>query len=131
MLLTFNVPFWDRAATFALETAAETGAELLVCDGVPIAAGQVASIATRYYDDTGGAEASAALARAATARGVRVRQFLFHHPRPVRAALEVARDRQVGLLVFGPDPGRYGRWRWRRAARKVRQGAPCLVWTGE
>ena len=34
----------------------------------------------------------------------------------------------VGLIVFGPDRGRFGRWRFRRAARRLRSSAGCLVW---
>jgi hypothetical protein len=49
----------------------------------------------------------------------------------VRALLELATERQVGLLVFGPDQDRIPRHRFRRAARTVRKYAPCLVWTAE
>jgi hypothetical protein len=42
--------------------------------------------------------------------------------------LEIAAERQVGLLVFGPDRGRLPRHRFWWAARAVRNEAPCLVW---
>jgi hypothetical protein len=46
----------------------------------------------------------------------------------VRALLELAAEREAGLLVFGPDLGRTRRRRFRAAARQVRRDAGCLVW---
>jgi hypothetical protein len=48
--------------------------------------------------------------------------------RPVRALLELAHERDPGLLVFGPDLARTSRRRFRRAARLIRRDAGCLVW---
>ena len=48
--------------------------------------------------------------------------------RPVRALLEVVSERDAGLLVFGPHLERVKRWRFRRAAKRVRREAGCLVW---
>jgi hypothetical protein len=42
--------------------------------------------------------------------------------------LELASERRVGLLVFGPDPAGLPRRRYRAAARAVRRDASCLVW---
>ena len=47
MLLTLNTPLDPAAVRFAIETALETGAELLVCDAVPLAVGQPTSSAVR------------------------------------------------------------------------------------
>jgi hypothetical protein len=44
------------------------------------------------------------------------------------ALLEVVRERDAGLLVFGPKLGAFGRWRFRRAVRRIRREADCLVW---
>ena len=44
------------------------------------------------------------------------------------ALLELAAERDVGLLVFGPDLSLTPRRRFRRAARRVRRDASCLVW---
>ena len=74
MLLTLNTPLDPAAVRFAIETALETGAELLVCDAVPLA---------------------------------------------------------VGLLVFGADRRRLGRWRFRMAVRRLRRDVTCLVWLNE
>ena len=36
MLVTLNVPYDEAAVEFAIETAASTGAELWVCDAIPL-----------------------------------------------------------------------------------------------
>ena len=46
----------------------------------------------------------------------------------VPALLEVLHERDAGLLVFGPDLGRFGRLRFRATARRLRRQAECLVW---
>jgi hypothetical protein len=46
----------------------------------------------------------------------------------VTALLELVQERDAGLLVFGPDLNRIGRLSFRRAARRVRRDAGCLVW---
>jgi nucleotide-binding universal stress UspA family protein len=128
MLLTFDVPFDQTAVAFALETAVETGAELYVCNGIPVAPNPVVGTPRTF----GSSETRAAtddVAREARAQGVRTRQLLFHHPRPVHAALEVTREEGVGLLVFGSDRARMGRWEFWRIARRLRKSSPCLVWT--
>jgi nucleotide-binding universal stress UspA family protein len=48
--------------------------------------------------------------------------------RPVPALLELASERDAGLIVFGPDLGLVGRLRFLLAARRVRREADCLVW---
>lgn len=131
MLLTLNVPFDPAATEFALDSAAETGAELYVCDGVAINTGNPAAAAARTFGTPDTQADSRAVARDATLRGIKVTELVFHHPRPVRAAIDVTRDQQVGLLVFGADRSRLGRWGFRRAARRLRRDAPCLVWTNE
>ena len=131
MLLTFDVPFDRTAVVYAVESAAETGAELYICDGIPVPTGNPAVAASRTFGTFETREASAAVAEEARERGIRATQLLFHHPRPVHAALEVTRDERVGLLVFGPDRRRMGRFNFWRIARRLRRSAPCLVWTNE
>ena len=71
------------------------------------------------------------IVRRAAAEGIQVKRIVFSHPRPFHAAFEVLRDQKIGLLVFGPDRKRYGRFRFRRHAAKFRRDAPCLVWPYE
>jgi len=131
MLLTFDVPFDHQAVDFAVETAAETGAELYVCDGVPVPTGNPAVAASRTFGNSETRAASEAVAHEARERGVRTTELVFHHPRPVHAALEVTRDEHVGLLVFGSDRKRLGRWNFKRIAKRLRKSAPCLVWIAD
>ena len=114
MLLTFNVPFDDRAVEFAVETAAETGSVLYVCDAVPIALGNPASHGLRSFGERETRDDLDRVSALARRSGVRAPQFVFHNPKPVKAALEVVRDQGVGLLVFGADRSRLGRWSFRR-----------------
>lgn len=131
MLLTFDVRFDPAAVTFALDTAAEAHAELLVTDGVPLPIGNPAAVALRGFGNRAVLESAAELVSAARERGIEARQLLFNSPRPLHATFDVLRDQGVGLLVFGPDRKALGRWRFRRAARRLREQAPCLVWTNE
>jgi nucleotide-binding universal stress UspA family protein len=131
MLLTLNVALDPKAVAFAVETAAETGAELYICDAIPVAvANSMMNVARSYAERDNRKDLDAAGERAKTL-GVRVTQMVFHNPKPVGAALQVIRDTEVGLLVFGADRKRLGRWSFQRVARKLRRKAPCLVWTNE
>ena len=131
MLLTFDVPFDPTAVEFAMETAAETGAELYICDGVPVATGNPAVAGARTFGTSETRQESAEIAKAAIERGIRATQLVFHHPRPVHAALEVTKDERIGLLVFGSERRWLGRWNFWRIARRLRKSAPCLVWIAE
>jgi nucleotide-binding universal stress UspA family protein len=73
-------------------------------------------------------EAVRATAHRAAALGIRTELLRILTRRPVRALLELASERDAGLLVFGPDVRLTNRIRFRAAARKVRRGAHCLVW---
>jgi hypothetical protein len=128
MLLTFDVPFDPEAVAFALDTAVEAGAELYVCDGIPVAPNPFLGT-PRTFGSSETRAAADGVVQEARSRGVRTKQFVFHHPRPVHAALEVTRDQGVGLLVFGSDRARMGRWEFWRIARRLRKNSPCLLWT--
>lgn len=130
LLLTFDVVYADTAVEFAFETAAETQADLMLADIVPAmnvpAPGNVRSFGDPFVIST-----QIELAREAADRGLKVRRVVFSHPRPMRASFDLLRDQNIGLLVFGPDRKRYGRWRFRRHAARYRRDAPCLVWPYE
>jgi hypothetical protein len=130
LLLTFDVVYDDAAVTFAFETAAEARCELLVADIVP--AMRVPSVGNvRSFGDPHVVSTQVEIVRQAAAQGLRVKRIVFSHPRPLHAAFDVLRDQKIGLLVFGPDRKRYGRFRFRRHAAKFRRDAPCLVWPYE
>lgn len=131
MLVTLNVPFDPVAVDFALDTASELGAELYVCDAIPLEYRNYVGHVARQYAEHHNRRYLDEVAAKARGRGIRTTQLAFHNPKPVRATLEVAQAEAVGLLVFGPEPVRLGRWTFRRAARRLREHAPCLVWTNE
>ena len=130
MLATLEVPFHASAAAFAVDSAVETGQPLVVVNAVEVLL-TPASIALGYGDvdpspdDAAELRAPAELARSL---GVRVERLRLKSPHPVAALLQLAAEREPGLLVFGPDPCRLRRRRYQNAARAVREGAPCLVW---
>jgi hypothetical protein len=130
LLLTFDVIYADAAVQFAFETAAETHSELFVADIVPAmrvpAVGNIRSFGDPYVVET-----QAEIVRRAVEQGLHVKRIVFSHPRPFAATFSLLRDQKIGLLVFGPDRKRYGRFRFRRHAAKFRRDAPCLVWPYE
>jgi nucleotide-binding universal stress UspA family protein len=130
MLLTLNVPFDEAAVELAIETAADTGAELYVCDAMALPMTYVACSARSWAERDNRAHLLE-VGRRARAAGVRVTQMAFHNPKPIKATLEVVQDERVGLLVFGADRKRLGRLTYKRAVRRLRDEATCLVWTGE
>jgi hypothetical protein len=62
------------------------------------------------------------------ALGIEVELIGLLTPRPVRGLLELAQERGAALIVFGPLLSKVGRIRMRRAARRIRREAGCLVW---
>ena len=73
-------------------------------------------------------DAVRATANRAAELGVKTELLRVRTKRPVQALLQVASERDVGLIVFGPHLGRVGRMRFRRAAKRIRRDATCLVW---
>lgn len=131
MLLTLDVPFDARAVDFAIDSATETGALLFVCDAVPITVANPAAAAARTLGEKRTRKEATAIVHRARTRGARATQLVFHNPNPIRAALEVVKQENIGLLVFGPERAELGGRRFRSGARRLREGATCLVWTNE
>lgn len=69
-----------------------------------------------------------ATAERAARLGIRVEHLRVTSPRPAKAIVAIANERNAGLLVLGPKRGRVSHWRFRRAAREVRRNAACLIW---
>lgn len=131
MLLTCNVPFDEVAVGVAVDAAGEAGAELYLCDAIPLGYSTYVDQMARRFGEHHNRREMAELARAARERGVRTTQMVFHNPKPIAAALEVCGDQRIGLLVFGADRGRLGRWWYRAAVRRLRRDARCLLWVGD
>ena len=131
MLLTLNVPFDEDAIRFAIETAASTGADLWVCDAIPLGFENYAGHVARQYSESLNRKHMTAVARRSRELGVRTEQLVFHNRKPVAAALEIAREERVGLLVFGANRKDLGRFTFRRAVGRLQRDATCLIWVPE
>jgi nucleotide-binding universal stress UspA family protein len=128
MLLTCDVPFASVASGVAVDAAAETGAELYICDAIPLGFSSYTDQMARRFGEHDLRREMDGLARHARDRGVRTQQLVFHNPKPIAAALEVCQNEGVGLLVFGSDPERLSRRWYRSAVRRLRRDARCLLW---
>jgi hypothetical protein len=129
MLATLGVPFDDEAAAFAVDAAVEAGQPLIVATIVEVQLGMCVLMGYGALDPP---EADAVKLRApaelAHGLGVRVERLRISTPHPVTALLELVAERRPGLLVFGPDRERLKPRTYRRAAKKIRERAACLVW---
>jgi nucleotide-binding universal stress UspA family protein len=131
MLVTFDVPVDPHAAELAVDAAVESGQPLVVVNVVEMPIRPMTSswgqevVVTEDVDDSLRAPAELAHSLA-----VAVERIKLVSPRPLKALLELVAERGPGLLVVGPDRRRMGRWRLRRAERRICSSAPCLVWTG-
>jgi len=134
LLATLGVPFDEAAVGVALDAAVESGGLLIVANvtrleplGLSVMMG---------YDalEELTPEVSASVgrpARIAAGFGLHVERLRIRTPRPVVALLELVREREPGLLVFGPDRDRLSRRRYRKASAILRSRVGCLVWLPE
>jgi hypothetical protein len=134
MLATLSVRVDAAAEAMAIESALEAGVTLIVANMMilrpyPLTVVLAPEVASLPEEED--LYALRATASRAVALGIKTELLRITSPRPVRALLELAAERQIGLLVFGPDRARLPRYRFRRAARAVRKHAPCLVWIAE
>jgi len=129
VLATLAVPFEPDALRVALGAALESQAPLIVVDAVELPLWPQ-SIATRHADTE--LEADRACIREsvdqAAALGLQVEHLRVRSPHPIDALLEVAGERDAGLLVFGPDRGRLRPRSFSRMVRRIRRRASCLLW---
>ena len=73
-------------------------------------------------------DAVRATAERAARLGVRTELLRVTTRHPVNALLQIVRERDAGLLVFGPDLKLVSRLRFRFVARRLRREAGCLIW---
>ena len=129
MLATFDVPVREDAAELAVDSAVESGQRLIVVNVVempirPMTASWGTEVVVMEDVDT----SLRAPAELAQSLRVEVERLRVVSPRPLTALLELVGERSPGLLVVGPDTSRMRRRAYRKAARKIRDEAPCLVW---
>ena len=132
LLATLQVRVDPSAERMAIESALEAGVPLVLVNVIRLPPYATTMIlmgpehtTLPHEEDLDAVRETAARA---AALGVKTELLRVRTTRPVQALLEVARERDAGLLVFGPHLGRIGRLRFRRAARRIRREADCLVW---
>jgi nucleotide-binding universal stress UspA family protein len=132
LLATLEAPFDDDAVAFAVDSAVEAGAPLIVVNVVELLLAPC-SLMLGYDvpESAEDAEAIATPARLAASLGVEVERLRVQSPHPVDALLEVVAERSPGLLVFGPDRTRVRSRCYRRAVRAIRERTTCLVWLAD
>jgi nucleotide-binding universal stress UspA family protein len=129
LLATLGVPFDPAACEVAVDAAVESGQPLLV-----VVLAQLPPLPLSVilgYDQLDSPEEEAAFrapALLAASLGVAVERLRVRSLRPVDALLELAAEREPGLLVFGPDRALVARRLYRKAVRALRERAPCLIW---
>src|SRR4051795_6281348 len=132
ILATLQVRIDPAAEEMAVASALEAGVPLIVANMLHLppypATLMLAGPENATLPHEEALEEVRATAARAAAFGIRTELLRVSTPRPVRALIEILAERDAGLLVFGPQPGRGRRWRLRAAARQVRRDAPCLVW---
>jgi nucleotide-binding universal stress UspA family protein len=129
VVVTLEAPLVEEAARLAVDSAVEAGQPLLVVNAVEsILAPCGLVLGYDYVAPPDVEESLRCPATLAHSLGVEVERFCLRSPRPVEALLEFVVERGSGLLVVGPDRTRISRRRYRRASRKIRDRAPCLVW---
>jgi len=128
MLVTLDISFDERAVEEAIAAALEANSELLVCLGVTLPVGNANAAARRTMGNPVVRDEIAEIIRSARAAGARAQVIVYNSPRPISATVTVAKTREVGLFVFGPNRKRYGRLRFWSHARTLRRKVDCLFW---
>ena len=132
LLATLAVGVDPSAERMAIDSAVEAGVPLVLVNLIPLPHYTTTLVlfgpqGTTFPHEEALDEVRATASRAAEL-GVKTELLRVRTRRAVRALLEVASERDAGLLVFGPDRERTGRRRFRRAAAAIRRDAGCLVW---
>jgi nucleotide-binding universal stress UspA family protein len=127
LLATLDAPLLAEASRMAVDAAVESAQPLLVVNAVETTLTRC-DLTFGYVAPPSIEESLSAPAVLARSLGVHVERICLRSPRPVEALLELTGEREVGLLVLGPDPQSMRRRRHRRCVRKVLEHSPCLVW---
>jgi len=131
ILATLSVRIDQEAERFALESALETGAALIIANMLPLRVYPVTQALARdkmslpHEEDL---EAVRATAQRAAQLGISTELLRVTSPRPLTALIEIALERRPALVVLGPDRRLTPRWLLWRGARNVRRKLDCLVW---
>jgi nucleotide-binding universal stress UspA family protein len=132
VLATMAAAVHPGAERMAIDSAIEAGVPLLVVNLVPlplyVSTMVLVGPAGTTFPHEEALDAVRATARRAADLGLKTELLRVRTRHAATALLQVARERDAGLVVFGPEIGPVGRLRFRATARKVRRDADCLVW---
>jgi nucleotide-binding universal stress UspA family protein len=128
LLATLDVPFADDAIAFAVDSAVESGQPLVVVNAAEIQPTPWSLLGYGYIEREELQDELRKPAELAQSLAVLVERLRVCSPHPIDALLELVAERNPGLLVFGPDWSLLKPRRYRRAAKKIRERATCLVW---
>jgi hypothetical protein len=128
LLATLDVPFADEAIAFAVDSAVESGQPLIVVNAAEIPPTPWSLLGYGYIEREDLQAELRKPAELAQSLAVLVERLRVCSPHPIDALLELVAERNPGLFVFGPDWSRLKPRRYRRAAKKIRERATCLVW---
>jgi hypothetical protein len=128
LLATLDVPFAEDATAFAVDAAVETGRSLVVVNTAEVLLTPYALLGYGYVEREELQDALRRPVELARSLAVRVERLRVCSPHPVDALLELVAERSPAVLVFGPDTSRLKRRTYRRAAKKIRERATCLLW---
>src|SRR6266436_1498429 len=128
LLATLDVPFSADATAFAVDSAVESGKPLIVVNAAEVLPTAYTLLGYGYVEREELQEALRKPAELARSLAVQVERLRVCSPHPVDALLEVAAERNPGVLVFGPDRRRLSRRAYGKAATRIRERAACLVW---
>jgi hypothetical protein len=130
-LATLDVPFAEDATAFAVDSAVETGQPLVVVNAAEVPPTVSSFLGYGYIERQDLQDELRKPAELAQSLAVQVERLRVCSPHPIDALLEILAERNPGLLVFGPDRSRLKPRRYRRAVKKLRDGATCLVWLAD
>ena len=131
LLATLGAPFDEAAASFAVDSAVESGSPLIVANVTqldPLSLSVILGYDALEEFTPEVSESVRRPAELARSLGVPVERLRIRSPRPVRALLELVRDCRAGLLVFGPDRAAIKARAYDRAVMAIKENANCLVW---
>ena len=116
----------------AVDAAGESGAELYICDAIPLGSfTYVDQMARKFAEHANRRELDARGDATRGAGGSARRSSRSTTASRSRRRSTVCHDERVGLLVFGADRRRLGRWTHRRAVRRLQRDARCLLWVAD
>jgi hypothetical protein len=131
LLATFGAPFDEEAIGVAVDAAVESGEPMIVANITklePLALSVMMGYDALEELTPDVSESVRRPARLAAEFGLRVERLRIRTPRPVSALMELVREREPGLIVFGPDRRQLAARLYRKAVTALRADVGCLVW---